>query len=726
MRSVSATTSAAASGQNLQTFTGALGGVTAPAVTAGGTGFVVQGSDSFVNLPAALGRPCDIQHNQCADAANSGSASGLTKLELVWTMPRVFQGFENDVVLAMESSSDSRLPKDDSELAEVIHDDAEVDKPTIYPHRTTHQYQFYAYPPETMHNFETTLFINGEFTPASSGQTLSATYIAQLTVEAGFPPGLINIISGRMYTGILFAGPELKRQCPGVVLEDVDACAKEIGCIGINVEKKYYELESSTGDVFVKRTLSPREWLIDIKGNLVVPFMQLERIKNEVAAIKYIKENTNFPVPTIRCHFEDNGCYYIIMDAVPGTSMVNLAEDQRKVVIEELKGYIKTMQGVKSKVMGSFTSDICLPYRLAKVLPQDKPKKFKAASTEQFVLCHNDLGHSNIIVDEKTLKINAIVNWEYVGFYPEEMEKAFYMRKHFAILLEDEHDGVPHLLDIYSNAVTFDTQEVTLIVGSIQTTMNPASSRTEITRWVSNAWMIDMRTDSGEVQHDGFELQLDVPSAQLARRGGELEYWSVGATQRRVRLTMRPAQNLKKNDLKRVDEDSYDNKEGREKSRSALDQFLGESNRVWKGDEKDWARCHTLLRRLGTDGVKLELWRAWLGLYDCDSTSMTSTSVKGKEVASEPNPNEDEKATTPPSTEPFNEPSRKKNDTILQGFELPDSRARYLTLLHKAGLLGPSDAGRASYMTLSQVCFWSYASDLGGKRMEKEEEILRV
>ncbi|EGN97967.1 hypothetical protein SERLA73DRAFT_109254 [Serpula lacrymans var. lacrymans S7.3] len=76
--SVSATTSAAASGQNLQTFTGALGGVTAPAVTAGGTGFVVQGSDSFVNLPAALGRPCDIQHNQCADAANSGSASGLT------------------------------------------------------------------------------------------------------------------------------------------------------------------------------------------------------------------------------------------------------------------------------------------------------------------------------------------------------------------------------------------------------------------------------------------------------------------------------------------------------------------------------------------------------------------------------------------------------------------------------------------------------------------------
>ncbi|EGO01002.1 hypothetical protein SERLA73DRAFT_121384 [Serpula lacrymans var. lacrymans S7.3] len=128
---------------------------------------------------------------------------------------------------------------------------------------------------------------------------------------------------------------------------------------------------------------------------------------------------------------------------------------------------------------------------------------------------------------------------------------------------------------------------------------------------------------------------------------------------------MRPARNFKKSDIKRKNEDNYidcdyDNEEGREKSRSVLDQFLGEPNRVWKGDEKDWARCHTLLRRLGTDGVKLELWRAWLGPYGCDSASMTS--VKGKEVAREPNPNEDEKATTPPSTEPFNEPSRKKGN----------------------------------------------------------------
>ena len=68
-------TASAASGTNLQTFTGALGGISAPAVTAGGRGFVVENNDSFLNLAAALGRSCDVQHNQCANLSNEGGQS---------------------------------------------------------------------------------------------------------------------------------------------------------------------------------------------------------------------------------------------------------------------------------------------------------------------------------------------------------------------------------------------------------------------------------------------------------------------------------------------------------------------------------------------------------------------------------------------------------------------------------------------------------------------------
>ncbi|KDQ25824.1 hypothetical protein PLEOSDRAFT_1066864 [Pleurotus ostreatus PC15] len=65
---------------NLQKFAGALGGQAAPAVTAGGRGFVVEGSNDFLNVGAALNRSCDIQHNKCANFANSaaGRAAGIS------------------------------------------------------------------------------------------------------------------------------------------------------------------------------------------------------------------------------------------------------------------------------------------------------------------------------------------------------------------------------------------------------------------------------------------------------------------------------------------------------------------------------------------------------------------------------------------------------------------------------------------------------------------------
>lgn len=79
--SAAATASAAAAaGNNVQKFTGALGGIKAPTVTPGGRGFQVEGNDSFLNQSAALGRSCDVQHNQCANLANSaaGRSAGLT------------------------------------------------------------------------------------------------------------------------------------------------------------------------------------------------------------------------------------------------------------------------------------------------------------------------------------------------------------------------------------------------------------------------------------------------------------------------------------------------------------------------------------------------------------------------------------------------------------------------------------------------------------------------
>lgn len=70
------TGAAAATGTNIQAFSGNLGGAAPPVVQGTGTKpFSVNGS-TFVNQGAALQRSCSVQHNACADAANSGAISG--------------------------------------------------------------------------------------------------------------------------------------------------------------------------------------------------------------------------------------------------------------------------------------------------------------------------------------------------------------------------------------------------------------------------------------------------------------------------------------------------------------------------------------------------------------------------------------------------------------------------------------------------------------------------
>ncbi|KAG5724694.1 hypothetical protein E4T56_gene3752 [Termitomyces sp. T112] len=74
------TTSASGNTSNLQTFTQALGAVSAPVITALGSGhFQVEGNAVFSDRLSALSRSCDVQNNQCADAANaSGNQNGFT------------------------------------------------------------------------------------------------------------------------------------------------------------------------------------------------------------------------------------------------------------------------------------------------------------------------------------------------------------------------------------------------------------------------------------------------------------------------------------------------------------------------------------------------------------------------------------------------------------------------------------------------------------------------
>lgn len=223
---------------------------------------------------------------------------------------------------------------------------------------------------------------------------------------------------------------------------------KETDCFAITHEKKYYLIHSSAGDTYVKRNLTHDEYLASKAiGRILVPFMHMERLKNEVATINYVKSHTDVPVPTVRCSFEDNGRPYIVINAALGVRMSELSDDAKMVVMEEVEIYLQTLQKIASKVMGGISGEACLPYRLARAAPREL-MKFKESSTNEFVLCHNDLSQHNIIVDESTLKITAILDWEYAGFYPKEFEGAFYKRSGPSVALTGEEDDVPYLLSV--------------------------------------------------------------------------------------------------------------------------------------------------------------------------------------------------------------------------------------------------------------------------------------
>lgn len=61
----------------------------------------------------------------------------------------------------------------------------------------------------------------------------------------------------------------------------------------------------------------------------------------------------------------------------------------------------------------------------------------------EFVFRHNDLGQQNILVDPQTLKIKAIIDWEYAGFYPARFEGHFYNRVGPSFALDGERNDVP-------------------------------------------------------------------------------------------------------------------------------------------------------------------------------------------------------------------------------------------------------------------------------------------
>ncbi|KAJ7900352.1 hypothetical protein B0H14DRAFT_2673333 [Mycena olivaceomarginata] len=276
-------------------------------------------------------------------------------------------------------------------------------------------------------------------------------------------------------------------------------------------------------------------------------------------------------------------------------------------------------------------------------------------------------------------------------------------------------------------------------------------------RWLS-PWMIDMRSDSGEVQHDGFEYNFAFSTRFKWHPKANSMSWV--RRRRWIRLMMRPA----KSKDKKLTPDSLspntpvtpaqsilapDVARNRFSVASSFPPSVLESHpeedssyleinvdEVWQSDslEANWERCRVAMRQAGRDGRILELWRRWLG-YEPPEGDRRAKQRKQWTEDDDPAPLKDPVETpapvphTPPPIANIIPALRRHasifGDAILHSYIYPESRARFIQMLERVGVLAELNAELGAVSSSSEVEFWSYLNEGGEKRTLAEDSTVK-
>jgi tRNA A-37 threonylcarbamoyl transferase component Bud32 len=88
---------------------------------------------------------------------------------------------------------------------------------------------------------------------------------------------------------------------------------------------------------FLKRSLRPKEYAICSNGEPIVPLLVVERLKNEVACMSFIRMHTDIPVPNVLEEYDNDGSYHLWTEFINGVEMSDLTEEEQSDVLPEGK-----------------------------------------------------------------------------------------------------------------------------------------------------------------------------------------------------------------------------------------------------------------------------------------------------------------------------------------------------------------------------------------------------
>ncbi|KAI9749710.1 MAG: Calcineurin subunit B [Chaenotheca gracillima] len=177
-------------------------------------------------------------------------------------------------------------------------------------------------------------------------------------------------------------------------------------------------------DRFLKRSLRPEEYQRNFLGQIHVPYDNKNRLANEAASLRYIKQMTNVPVPAVLDAYEQEGSFYLWTELVRGIPMKELSRPDQAVVMREVEQHLLTLHELHFGRVGGPSGIISPPPRATSHF--DVHHEWVSAPTAGLVFCHNDLSQSNILVNPDDLKISGIIDWEFAGYYPSYFEAHFF------------------------------------------------------------------------------------------------------------------------------------------------------------------------------------------------------------------------------------------------------------------------------------------------------------
>ncbi|KAH8674417.1 kinase-like domain-containing protein [Tricladium varicosporioides] len=194
----------------------------------------------------------------------------------------------------------------------------------------------------------------------------------------------------------------------------------------LTYEESHERVYCAYPDRFLKRSLAPPEYKTTRSGELYIPFRNRERLENEVACLRYIRQETDIPVPEVLGAYEKDGSFLVWTARAKGVPLNKLKNEDRLKVIPEIHKHINTLHTLRSNKTGGPSGILCPPYMVTNHCDRNTIWQQISAEDFRYVFCHRDLSGSNIIVDPVTCKITAILDWEFSGFYPKEHEIPYY------------------------------------------------------------------------------------------------------------------------------------------------------------------------------------------------------------------------------------------------------------------------------------------------------------